>query len=58
MRYAIVDNVTKVVQTVCIWDEVTPFTPPAGATLVNVDSIPCSAGWIEQPDGQFIPLSE
>jgi hypothetical protein len=55
MNYAIVDDATKVVQNVIVWDGVTPYTPPAGTTLVNVDGIPCGAGWIEQPDGSFLP---
>ena len=58
MRYAIVDDATKVVQNVIVWDGVTPFTPPDGTTLVNVDNIPCGPGWIEQPDGSFIPPPE
>ena len=58
MRYAIVDSATKVVQNVIVWDGVTPFTPPTETTLVNVDGIPCGSGWIEQPDGSFIPAPE
>ena len=55
MRYAIVDDVTKVVQGVIIWDGVAPFTPPAGTTRVNVDGILCGPDWIQQPDGSFLP---
>ena len=55
MRYAIVDSATKVVQNVIVWDGVTPFTPPAGTTLVNVDGVLCGPGWIQQPDGSFLP---
>ena len=58
MRYAIVDDATKVVQNVIVWDGVTTFTPPTGTTLVNVDGIPCGPGWIEQPNGSFIPPPE
>ena len=58
MRYAIVDDATKVVQGVIIWDGVTPYTPPAGTALVNVDGIPCGPGWVEQPDGSFTPPPE
>ena len=58
MRYAIVDDATKVVQNVIVWDGVTPYTPPAGTTLVNVDGIPCGPGWIQQTDGSFIPPPE
>lgn len=58
MRYAIVDDVTKVVQGVILWDGVTPYTPPVGTTLVNVDGIFCGPGWIQQPDGSFLPPPE
>ena len=58
MRYAIVDDKTKVVLNICIWDGVSPYTPPAGTTLVNVDGIPCGPGWIQQPDGLFVPPPE
>lgn len=55
MRYAIVDDLTKIVQGVILWDGVTPYTPPTGTTLVNVDGISCGPGWIQQPDGSFLP---
>jgi hypothetical protein len=55
MRYAIVDSTTKVVQNVIVWDGVTPFTPPAGTTLVNVDGVLCGPGFIQQLDGSFLP---
>jgi hypothetical protein len=55
MKYAIVDDATKVVVNMIVWDGVTPYTPPAGTTLVNVDGIPCGIGWTEQPDGSFLP---
>jgi len=55
MKYAIVDDATKVVDNIIVWDGVSPYTPPAGTTLVNVDGIPCGIGWIEQPDGSFLP---
>ncbi len=58
MRYAIVEDATKVVLSVILWDGVTPYTPPQGTTLVNVDGIQCDIGWIEQPDGTFAPPSE
>jgi hypothetical protein len=58
MRYAIIDDATKIVQGVIIWDGVMPFTSPDDAMLVNVDGIPCGPGWIQQPDGQFTPPSE
>lgn len=53
MRYAIVDDSTKIVQGVIIWDGISPYTPPAGTTLVNVDGVFCGPGWIQQPDGSF-----
>jgi hypothetical protein len=55
MRYAIVNDALKVVQNIIVWDGVSPYTPPAGTTLVNVDGIYCGIGWIEQPDGSFAP---
>lgn len=55
MKYAIVDDSTKVVQNMIVWDGVTPFTPPIETTLVNVDNTVCGPGWIQQPDGSFIP---
>lgn len=55
MNYAIVEDSTKVVLNIIVWDGVTPYTPPAGTTLVNVDGIPCGPGWIQQPDGSFLP---
>ena len=58
MRYAIVDDLTKIVQGVIIWDGTSPYMPPAGTTLVNVDGIPCGPGWIQQPDGSFAPPPE
>ena len=58
MRYAIVDDLTKVVLNLILWDGVTPFTPPAGTSLVNVTDVFCNIGWIEQPDGSFIPPPE
>jgi hypothetical protein len=32
MKYAIVDDATKVVQNIIIWDGVSPYTPPTGTT--------------------------
>lgn len=55
MRYATVDDASKVVLNVSIWDGVTPYTPPAGTTLVDVEGITCGPGWIQQPDGSFLP---
>lgn len=53
MKYAIVQDSTKVVENIIVWDGVTPYTPPQGTSLVNVDGIQCDIGWIEQPDGTF-----
>ena len=58
MRYAIVDDLTKIVLNLISWDGVTPFTPPDGTSLVNVTDVPCNIGWIEQPDGSFAPPPE
>lgn len=55
MRYAIVNDASKVVENIIVWDGVSPYTPPAGTTLVKVDGIPCDIGWIQQPDGSFAP---
>jgi hypothetical protein len=58
MRYAIVEDSTKAVFGVILWDGVTPYTPPQGTSLVNVDGVPCDIGWIQQPDGTFAPPPE
>jgi hypothetical protein len=55
MRYAIVDNATKVVINMAKWDGITPWTPPSGTTVIDVELIPCNIGWIQQPDGSFAP---
>ena len=53
MKYAIVDDSTKVVLNIIFWDGVTPYTPPQGTSLVNVTDVLCDIGWIEQPDRTF-----
>jgi hypothetical protein len=58
MRYAIVDNATKVVVNISKWDGVTPWAPPAGTKAVNVENVQCNIGWVEQPDGTFAPPEE
>jgi hypothetical protein len=58
MRYAIVDDASKVVLNIIIWDGTSPYTPPAGTTLVNIDDVQCDIGWIQQPDGSFTPPPE
>jgi hypothetical protein len=55
MRYAILDDLTKVVLNLIRWDGVTPYTPSAGTSLLNVTDIFCDIGWIQQPDGSFAP---
>ena len=50
-RYAICfDNLCE---NICMWDGVvwspenpTAWQPPAGALMVNVESIPCDIGWV------------
>jgi hypothetical protein len=58
MRYAIVDDVTKLVQNAIVWDGITQFDIPAGVTLVNINDIQCGPNWVEQPDGSFSPPVE
>ena len=58
MNYAIVDNVTKVVQNTIVWDGVTKFDISPNVALVNIDNIQCGPDWVQQPDGQFTPPSE
>lgn len=58
MRYAIVDDLTKVVLNIIRWDGVAPYTPPAGTSLVNVTDVSCDIGWIEQPDETFAPAPD
>lgn len=55
MRYAIVDGATKVVLNIILWDGVSPYTPPTGTALVGIDGVQCDIGWIQQPDGSFLP---
>lgn len=55
MRYAIVNEISKVVENIIVWDGVSPYTSPTGTTLINVDGILCDIGWIQQPDGSFAP---
>lgn len=58
MRYAIVNDSTKVVENVIIWDGVSIYSNHAGVTIVNVDNIPCGPGWIQQSNGSFLPPQE
>lgn len=50
-----VNNTSKVVEGIILWNGVDPYTPPTGTTLVHVDGIQCNVGWIQQPDGSFAP---
>jgi hypothetical protein len=50
-RYAIVLSIDLIVQTVAVWDGVSPWEPPAGTFLVQLqESEPCSEGWIYSPE--------
>jgi hypothetical protein len=51
-KYAIVleDQVLNVV----VWDGESTWTPPAGATLVEVTGVPCGPGWTYTL-GAFVP---
>ncbi len=53
MKYAIIEDATKVVVNTIRWDGVTPYTPPEGTSLVCIDDTFCSIGYIQQPDGTF-----
>ena len=35
-NYAMVNNQTNVIDTVIVWDGITPYTPPDGYTLVEI----------------------
>lgn len=41
-RYALLKN--GIVANICLWDGVTPWTPPAGTALVNVEGMWCDIG--------------
>lgn len=43
-RYAVIDP-EGTVANVIIWDEVSPWEPPEGHSLVNVEEIFCDIGW-------------
>jgi len=58
MKYAVISSETNIVENVIIWDGVSPWTPPAGTSLVNVTDVPCDIGWVQQPDGTFAPAPE
>lgn len=46
-RYAVISNVDSVVQTVVVWDGVSPWEPPAGTFLVQLqENEPCGSEWI------------
>jgi formylglycine-generating enzyme required for sulfatase activity len=52
-RYAIIEDTTKVVLNLCVWDGVTAFTQPKGISIVNVDRIWCDIGSVQRADGSF-----
>jgi hypothetical protein len=59
-NYAMVNNQTNIVDTVIVWDGVTPYTPPEGYTLVELpapnETEPTpGAGW-SYVDGVFEEL--
>lgn len=54
MKYAIIDNVTKAVSNVIIWDGVSEWTPPVGTSVKCVEGVQCGIGWVELSDGTFI----
>ena len=58
MKYATVEEATKAVLNISLWDGITPWSPPEGTTAVNVDGVLCDIGWVQQLDGQFTPPSE
>ena len=58
MRYAIVDDSTKVVFNTILWDGESLYAIPDGMSIVSLEDAPCGPGWIQQPDGSFLPPSE
>jgi hypothetical protein len=55
MRYAIVDDITKVILNILLWDGVSPYPFPEKTTQVLIGNTYCDIGWIQQPDGSFLP---
>jgi len=55
MRYAIVDNATKAIVNLMMWNGTNPYPFPDNTTAVEVGDTYCDIGWIQQPDGSFLP---
>ena len=56
-RYAVLDQ--NVVVNMVMWDGVSPYNPGEGLRLVLIDhNSSVRIGWIQQPDGSFIPPPE
>jgi hypothetical protein len=50
-KYAVISNTDLIVQTVVVWDGVSPWEPPAGTFLVQLEeNEPCGAGWLYSPE--------
>jgi hypothetical protein len=55
-NWAIVSNSTAIVQMVIAWDGVTPYTPPEGTTLYQLQYAgQAFEGWTRNEDGSFTP---
>ena len=55
-RYAMVRDVDNVVDNISLWDGVTPYTPPAGITMVLINGVVCNIGYIyDFTTGTFSP---
>lgn len=55
-NWAIVANDTSIVQMVIIWDGVTPYTPPEGTTLYELQYTgQAFTGSIRNEDGSYSP---
>lgn len=54
--WAIVDNSTSIVEMVILWDGATPYTPPEGTTLYELQYTgQAYAGCIRNEDGSYSP---
>lgn len=38
-KYALINDVTQIVENVIMWDGVRPYSAPVGVTMLNVDGI-------------------
>ena len=52
-NYALINTITKEVENVIVWDEVSPYLPPEGMELVLLDHPNAGIGWMYQ-DNLFI----